>query len=113
MTHWAMKNWRKPAIALFNNIKEFINNPQHLCGDFDIDDLMVGHSYFMAKKREELENKVEYEVIPLINEYINDGILKVDATEKTKAFEAWKNLNTININKDDDYLEEDDDVEKE
>ena len=103
----------KTAIALFNNIKEFINNPQHLCGDFDIDDLMVGHSYFMAKKREELENKVEYEVIPLINEYINDGILKVDATEKTKAFEAWKNLNTININKDDDYLEEDDDVEKE
>ena len=110
------KELEKIAVALFNNIKDFIDNPQHLCSDFDIDDLMVGHSYFMAKGREELENKMEYEVIPLINEYINDGILKVDATKKNKAFEAWKNLNTIDIyndNDDDDNYLEDDDVEEE
>lgn len=99
------KELGRTAIALFCNIKEFINNPQHLCGDFDIDDLMVGHSYFMAEGRKELENKIEFEVVPLINEYINDGILKVDVEEKTKAFETWKILNTIDITNENDVAD--------
>ena len=80
------------AIDLFNNIKSFIKSPQHLCGDMDIDDLMIGHSYFMADDEDDLRNKVEYEIIPLINEYINDGILNVSAEEKEKAFDDWKKL---------------------
>ena len=50
------------------------------------------HSYFMAKNEKELSAKVEYEVLPLITEYINDGILNVKNDEKKKAFDAWKNL---------------------
>ena len=80
------------ATVLFDNIKSFIENPQHLCSDLGIDDLMVGHSYFMANDEEELRNKVEYEIIPLINEYINDGILNVSAEEKKNAFDAWRGL---------------------
>lgn len=80
------------AIELFYNIKAFIMNPKHLCGDFSIDDLMVGHSYFMACSEEELLNKVEYEIIPLITEYINDGIINVSDEEKKRAFQAWLNL---------------------
>ena len=87
------------AIKLFNDVRAFIENPSHLCGDFDIDDLMVGHSYFMAGDREELQLKMEYEVVPLVNEYINDGILKVSDKEKKAAFEAWKKLETIPVNK--------------
>ena len=86
------------AIKLFNDVRAFIESPSHLCGDFDIDDLMVGHSYFMAVGREELQLKMEYEVVPLINEYINDGILKVSDKEKKAAFKAWKNLETIPVN---------------
>lgn len=94
------------AVSLFNNIKDFLGDPKHLCGDFDIDDLMVGHSYFMAEGEEGLRLKMEYEVIPLINEYINDGILKVDAEEKKKAFNAWRNLDTITVFNEEDSAEE-------
>lgn len=82
------------AIDLFNNIKAFITNPKHLCGDLCIDDLMVGHSYFMASSKEELQCKVEFEIIPLIAEYINDGILTVNDQEKEKAFDAWASPST-------------------
>ena len=70
-------------------------DPKHLCGDLGIDDLMVGHSYFMAKSEEELANKIEFEVIPLINEYINDGILNVKTEERDNAFASWRNLQVI------------------
>lgn len=83
---------KNKAVTLFKDIKKFIENPNHLSGDMDIDDLMVGHSYFMAKNEKELSAKVEYEVLPLITEYINDGILNVKNDEKKKAFDAWKNL---------------------
>lgn len=83
------------AVLLFNDIRNFILNPKHLCGDMSIDDLMVGHSYFMSKSREELASKIEFEVIPLINEYINDGLLNVKSDPKDMAFASWMNLTTI------------------
>ena len=83
------------AVSLFNDIHAFIKDPKHLCGDLGIDDLMVGHSYFMAKSEEELANKIEFEVIPLINEYINDGILNVKTEERDNAFASWRNLQVI------------------
>lgn len=83
------------AVALFNDIKAFIENPQHLSSELDIDDLMVGHSFFMATTEQELFYKMKYEVIPLVNEYINDGILNVKADEKKKAFQVWEGLKII------------------
>ena len=83
------------ALALFEDIKKFIENPKHLCGDMSIDDLMVGHSYFMAESEDELRDKVEYEILPLINEYINDGILNVKNDEKKTAFDFWLSLSPI------------------
>lgn len=98
------------AIDLFNNIKAFITNPKHLCGDLGIDDLMVGHSYFMASSKEELQCKVEFEIIPLITEYINDGILTVNDQEKEKAFDAWESLQPVQIvdDEDEDNIDEED-----
>ena len=86
---------KSTACALFDDIKRFIEDPKHLCGDLSIDDLMVGHSYFMAKTEDDLRDKIEYEVLPLINEYINDGILNVDKKEKNEAFNAWGDLKII------------------
>ena len=89
------------AIPLFEDIYTFIKDPKHICGDYGIDDLMVGHSYFMAKSEEELSNRIQYEVIPLINEYINDGILNVKSIEKEAAFASWSNLCVRPIAQDD------------
>jgi 5-methylcytosine-specific restriction protein B len=95
------------ALKLFDDIKAFILNPKHLCGDLSIDDLMVGHSYFMASSKEELENKVEFEILPLIAEYINDGILSVNDEERKNAFNAWKNLLPMQPAVDEEVNEED------
>lgn len=60
------------ALRLFENIQNFITeNIEH---DLLADDLMLGHSYFLAKNINELRLKLEYEIIPLIKEYEKDGI---------------------------------------
>lgn len=99
------------ALNLFKDIKAFILNPKHLSGDLGIDDLMVGHSYFMASSEEELENKVEFEILPLIAEYINDGLLSVNNEEKEKAFNAWRNLLPMQpeVGEEDEQENEEDD----
>jgi 5-methylcytosine-specific restriction protein B len=80
------------ARAIFSDVKKFIE--KHQCADMDIDDLMVGHSYFMASSDSELKQKIIYEVIPLVKEYIKDGILSVRPEEAAKWFDAWKQLTT-------------------
>ena len=40
---------------------------------------------------------MEFEIIPLIAEYINDGILTVNDQEKEKAFDAWTSLHPVQI----------------
>lgn len=51
-----------------------------LSADFDPEQVWIGHSYFITDKEEELGNaeirtKMKYEVLPLIKEYVKDGIL--------------------------------------
>lgn len=93
--HYTEPTLKSQALALFDNIEKFIEEKQ--CGDLGIDDLMVGHSYFMSDSKEELKEKMEYEVLPLIAEYINDGILNVSSKEKEAAFWAWRNLQPATI----------------
>ena len=61
---------KQKAEILFNAVKHFLVKTKV---DMDIEDLMVGHSYFMAKDGE-LSLKWEYEIYPLLNEYYKDGI---------------------------------------
>jgi 5-methylcytosine-specific restriction protein B len=60
----------------------------------------------MANDEDDLRNKVEYEIIPLINEYINDGILNVSTEEKNRAFDAWRELEVIKIEEETQGVEE-------
>lgn len=62
------------AINLFDEIKNLID--KNINEEFEADDIMIGHSYFMAQNFEELQNKLEYEIKPLLLEYLKDGILK-------------------------------------
>lgn len=89
------KNVRAKALALFDQINgkgtddktSFIAT--HQAGDFDLEDLKVGHSYFIAKDLPELERKMRYEVIPLLREYIKDGILQAGEGDG-EYFSAWE-----------------------
>ncbi|KLI29256.1 McrB family protein [Brachyspira hyodysenteriae] len=67
---------KSKASTLFNNIENIIK--EKLNEEFEIDDIMIGHSYFMAKDEEELKRKLDYEIKPLLLEYYKDGILKSD-----------------------------------
>ncbi len=82
------------ALALFEQIngttegsKSFIS--EHKAMDFDLEDLKVGHSYFMADSLEDLQLKMRYEVIPLLREYIKDGILR-QLPDDEQYFACWR-----------------------
>jgi len=85
---------KNTALALFREIngeskednKSFIAT--HKATDFELEDLKVGHSYFMASTPEKLKLKMQYEVVPLLKEYIKDGILRDHSTDE-KYFECW------------------------
>lgn len=47
-----------------------------LSPEFNADDVRLGHSYFLAQSEEELGLKLEYEIKPLLLEYLKDGILQ-------------------------------------
>ncbi len=59
---------------------------------------MVGHSYFMATDKSELRMSIEYGVIPLIKEYVKDGILNCLPSEANEYFADWKELKAHEIN---------------
>ena len=73
------------AINLFNKVKELIKG--NINEEFEADDIMIGHSYFMAQNFEELQNKLEYEIKPLLLEYFKDGILKSKDTINNLNYE--------------------------
>lgn len=77
------------AINLFDKIEKLIK--ENINEEFEADDIMIGHSYFMAQNFEELQNKLEYEIKPLLLEYFKDGILKSNKYLKDK--ETINNLN--------------------
>ncbi len=86
------------ARNLFDSVKNFLDINKY---DMDIEDLMVGHSYFMDA--ENLQMKWQYEILPLLMEYHKDGITsksplkKADdsiienvKTEYKPFIDAWK-----------------------
>ena len=71
------------AIKLFDavNGNDGIVSKNNINSDFDAEDMKIGHSYFMGAENL-LPNRLEYEIKPLLREYIRDGILnKTDVVE--------------------------------
>ncbi|MFA7111706.1 MAG: AAA family ATPase [Bacilli bacterium] len=64
--------------------------------EFNKDDLTIGHSYFIAKTKEELEMKLEYEIKPLLREYANDGILNLQKNNDTGKYLLIEKLTLTN-----------------
>ena len=78
---------------LFEDIAKIFkgNNDQengHLSPEFDYDDVMIGHSYFMVndkdengdevsddEKKQQLQNNLHYKIKPILREYAKEGVL--------------------------------------
>ena len=63
----------------FAKVKEIFK--EHISMEFNLDDVMLGHSYFIADSKEQLKAKFDYQVIPLLKEYIKDGVLNESAKD--------------------------------
>ena len=69
------------AKSVFSKVKHIF--AEFLSPDFDAADVEIGHSYFMAAG-EELRGKIQYQVVPILEEYVKDGVLLPKAKEKIK-----------------------------
>jgi hypothetical protein len=97
------------AKALFKKVSELFiknydtmdwNNPipersEYLASDFRPEDIWIGHSYFISDKatdneaKTELRLKRDFEIVPLLKEYLKDGILLEKATDKIKEIKDF------------------------
>lgn len=81
------------ALDLFQSVEGFFfrraasgisERSEYLSRDFDPKDVQVGHSYFLAKDLQHLKVKCLYEVVPILEEYVKDGVLNEAALTPIK-----------------------------
>lgn len=77
---------KQEAIQLFKAVKNYIQKTKT---DMEVEDLMVGHSYFMYRKNEDIQQKWDYAILPLLIEYYKDGICS-----KNPEKDMWSFINT-------------------
>lgn len=78
----------KKVSALFvKNVDEYLENNEtlikpsdYLSKEFRPEDVWIGHSYFIMDKMDKA-TRLQYEIIPILKEYIKDGILNDSAYE--------------------------------
>jgi 5-methylcytosine-specific restriction endonuclease McrBC GTP-binding regulatory subunit McrB len=72
------------ARQLFNDVKGLFCN-EYLSPDFKHNDVMIGHSYFLTSDKQnenELKMKLNFEIKPILREYVKDGVLLEIVAEK-------------------------------
>ena len=77
------------AKELFVLVNEIFD--EHLSPDFNAADVRIGHTYFITTEKEtskELGNRIIYQVIPILQEYVKDSVLQESATDAID--EIWE-----------------------
>jgi len=67
-----------PTIDYTKN-RELLKNSAHLSAEFRPEDVWLGHSYFIKKENATMDMRLEYEIRPILLEYIKDGVLHEEA----------------------------------
>ncbi|MBE0392687.1 AAA family ATPase [Flavobacterium sp. PL002] len=77
------------AKVLYHKVADLFNEDKsknvYLQSDFKAKDVQLGHSYFLVENEKQLELKLEFEIKPLLNEYVRDGILEESALAQIDA----------------------------
>lgn len=79
--------------GIFSNSEKPIPS-DYLSEEFEPTDVWVGHSYFLMKDKtgqDQTANKLKYEIIPILREYIRDGVFK----DTGKVEETIKDLEKL------------------
>lgn len=83
------------AKALFNKVSELFTD-NYLASDFESKDVHLGHSYFLLNENDELTEseqlqlKLDYEILPILNEYVKDGLLLENAKDFIKEISKFE-----------------------
>lgn len=72
---------RNLANILFDDVAALFT-PDYLIADFKAEEVQLGHSYFLAETMAQLVLKLEYEIKPILYEYVKDGVLNELARTK-------------------------------
>ena len=59
-------------------------NREYLSEEFLPEDVCPGHSYFIMSNSMDRSFRFKYEILPLLEEYVRDGVLKSSAIEKVR-----------------------------
>ena len=77
------------ALSLFDKVSAlFYGDDACVSDDFRADDVAVGHSYFLAEDNGELREKILFQVVPILEEYLRDGVLNENARAKIGDIES-------------------------
>lgn len=94
------KNQKMIATGLYNSVNRLICDG--INSEFNVDDLMIGHSYFMVDSTKQtdfetkISSKLEYEIKPLLREYANDGILNLSKNNEGK-YDCIEQLSIMSV----------------
>lgn len=67
--------------------KNPVDRSEHLSEEFDPADVWIGHSYFLTPGGESSLTCWKSEILPLLNEYLRDGVLNPSARDVIKQIE--------------------------
>jgi hypothetical protein len=70
------------VLAKFDAIRAFLSKPDVLDSDIQAEDIMIGHSYFLAKDESDWNFRLQYEIIPLLEEYRKDGVISIEPDDE-------------------------------
>ena len=82
------------ALAYFKEIGNLIE--AHRASDFEFNDIMLGHSYFLADNDADLKVKLRYEVYPILKEYLKDGLLNKNDESEALLKVLYEKIESIN-----------------
>lgn len=92
MENFELDFFRQVSRLFIQNVDEYLDNgalllalSEHLSEEFRPEDVWLGHSYFI-KGNGDFETRKQYEIIPILKEYVKDGILKHSALDIINGF---------------------------
>ncbi|MCM1312790.1 MAG: AAA family ATPase [Bacteroides sp.] len=90
--HFNTELFRKVSELFVANYDEYVESKScdktklipavTLCEEYKAEDVWIGHSYFIMEDDNEVKNRLKFEIIPLLEEYVRDGILTNEAQDR-------------------------------
>lgn len=74
--------------TLMKNLKTLVD--KHIEKNYYAKDFYIGHTYFLVKSEEEMKLRLEYQILPILREYAENGVLTklnhIEIAEKEAGF---------------------------